>query len=129
MLFSILRVLGTHFDAQSNLLECVGEALDLVPVAAGEVWNFDRHRIVLKGDTAEFLHTAPFRSVIDVFVQRKPLAPAIAEPLVHDVIHAAVPSYFLRLVLDFLNEIRRVGNHEGIELFLRNIGVAVYTFH
>ena len=78
------------------------QAVELVPLAAGEVGHHDRHGAVVDGDFGEFHEGAPFGGVIDVLVQRETVVQAVDEAVVHDEVHAAVAAHFLGLGFNLL---------------------------
>ena len=92
------RKAPTPGPRQPLFRERVVESVDLVPVAAGEVRELDRHIPVLDGDAGEFSDAAPLGEVINILVQRQAVVQAVYQAVVHDEVHSAVSADLLSLL-------------------------------
>ena len=108
------------------LLESVAEPVYDIPVATSEVREFDRHGAVLERYAAELLDSAPFGAVIHILVERKAIAEAIDETVVHDEVHSSVAANHTGLLLNLAHESRFVGLKKRIHDCLRKLFMTIH---
>ena len=103
-------------------------ALEVIPVSAGEVRNFNRSGAVDHRNRAEFGEAAPFGDVIDVQVHGEAVLEAVNNAVVHDEVHAAVAADLLSLFADFLDQRVLIFCDEGVFRRFREEAVGVEVF-
>ena len=107
----------------------VAEALQVVPMAAGEVGHGHGRAVVVHGERAEFSQTAPLSQVVDVHVEGQTILQAVNHAGVHDEVHTAVAAYFLGHLAVLLQDGVLVLGLEGFLLSLGHEAVRAEVVH